>query len=178
VEAAGKPAAPPPPPPAAAGPAPATAPGDETRRKLEPFFPGRTDRLPEPLLAVMSGPVLTRGALAVLLTGDGRSSLAKGLESSMADEPGRLRPPEDVESRPARLRHSEEVFGLYRGEPSPFPDLADGHYALNAARIAVDLDVIVPLPDGRFAPDQPLTMDEGIHAVTRLVPALAGDAAE
>lgn len=195
------------------------APFEATRQRLLPLFPENSAQLARPILAVMSGPLLTRGALAVLLTADGRHSLARGLESSMADLDTFGRPPEDVVGRPeegyivralmlgvlenlpdgrfhpddpvtrqalalwveetiARLQHREDVFRLYRGEPSPFPDLPDGHYALNAARVAVDLGLVRPVDGGRFAPDRPLTMDEGFGAVMRLVPALAGQPGE
>lgn len=209
--------------PSGGAPAPAdsaaSAPFEAARERLRPFFPENSAQLGNPILAVMSGPLLTRGALAVLLTADGRHSLARGLESSMADLDNSGRPPEDVDGRPeegyivralmlgvletlpdglfhpddpvtrqalalwveetiARLQHRDDVFRLYRGEPSPFPDLPDGHYALNAARVAIDLGLIRQVDGGRFAPDRPLTMDEGIGAVLRLVPALAGRSGE
>ena len=201
--------------PAPADGATAASPLELARRRLEFFFPGQATRLPDPLVAALAGPLLTRGALAVLATGDGGHSLARGLESSMADVEGFHRTPVDVKGRPeeawiekalalgimenlpdgqfhpdgpisrqalalwveetiARLRHSDEIFRLYRGRPSPFLDLPAGHYACNAARVAVDLDLLAPRPDGRFGPDEPVSMEEGITAISRLVPAMAG----
>ncbi|TPW09759.1 MAG: hypothetical protein FD129_2103, partial [bacterium] len=78
----------------------------------------------------------------------------------------------------ARLRGNSKVFSLYKGTPSPFSDLKSTHYAFNAARIAVDLKLIQPDPDGRFDPDRPVSMDEGVAAVRNFVPALMGKAKE
>jgi len=73
----------------------------------------------------------------------------------------------------ARLRGNEKVFDLYRGSESPFTDMKSTHYAYNAARIVVDLKMVTP-EAGAFEPDRPLSMDEGVAAVQRFVPALAG----
>ncbi len=108
--------------------------------------------------------------------------LALGLMEMLPD--GTFRPDEPVsrmtmalwiEETISRLRNQQQVFSLYRGQKSPFPDLPDGHYGLNAARIVTELGLIPPLSDGRFAPEQPLGMDEGVEAVRRLAPALMGE---
>jgi hypothetical protein len=67
-----------------------------------------------------------------------------------------------------RLRNDRRVFSTYRGQPSPFADLPDTHYGLNAARLAVELGLLAPRADGRFAPDEPVAMGEGVAALRRL----------
>lgn len=67
-----------------------------------------------------------------------------------------------------RLRNDRRVFSTYRGQPSPYPDLPDTHYGLNAARLAVELGLMAPRTDGRFAPDDAVSMGEGVAALRRL----------
>lgn len=184
------------------------------RRRLEPFLGDEVPSDNPALLAVFSQETLTRGALAVLITGNGRSSLSKALDAESGVLDGAFRTPKDVAGRPeaywinralsldlmtklpdgtfrpdepvtrqtlalwaeemiARLRGNSTVFKLYRDTESPFSDLKPTHYAYNAARIVVDLGMVTPT-EGRFEPDRPVTMDEGVAAVQRFVPALAG----
>jgi len=185
------------------------------RRRLAPFRSDE-DPLDEPaLLAVFAQETLTRGALAVLITGNGKSSLSKALDAEAGLLDGSFRTPNDVTGRPeaywinraltqglmetlpdgsfrpdqpvtrqtlslwaeetiSRLRGNSKVFSLYKGTPTPFSDLKSTHYAYNAARIAVDLKMIAPGPNGEFEPDRPLSIDEGVAAVRNFVPALVG----
>jgi hypothetical protein len=184
------------------------------RRRIATFFSEPPTPEEPALLAVFAESVLTRGALAVLATADGRSSLARLVGGAPAEVESQFRSPGDVAGRPeapyinrallngvmeafpdggfhpdrpvtrqtfalwveetiARVRRGSDVFRLYRGQPSPFADVPNTHYACNAARIVVDLGLLAPRPGGRFGLDEPLTMDEGIAALRRLVPALA-----
>lgn len=186
------------------------------RRRLAAFFSEQPTPGDPALLAVFAESLLTRGALAVLATADGRSSLARLVGGAPDDVESQFRSPEDVAGRPeaawinrallngvmeafpdggfhpdrpvtrqtfalwveetiARSRRGSDVFRLYRGQPSPFADVPDTHYAYNAARIVVDLGLIAPRAGGRFGLDEPLTMDEGIAALKKLVPALAAE---
>jgi hypothetical protein len=184
------------------------------RRRLEPFLGEDLAAATPALLAVFSQETLTRGALAVLITGNGQGSLAKALDGEAGVVDGAFRTPKDVAGRPeaywinralsldlmtklpdgtfrpdepvtrqtlalwaeemiARLRGNSKVFKLYRDTESPFSDVKATHYAYNAARIVVDLGMVTPT-DGAFEPDRRVTMDEGVAAVSRFVPALAG----
>jgi hypothetical protein len=205
--------------PAAGGEAAAgegAGPHGVSRRRLATFFAEQPAPEDPALLAVFAESLLTRGALAVLATADGRSSLSRLVGGAPDDVESQFRSPEDVAGRPeaawinrallngvmeafpdggfhpdrpvtrqtfalwveetiARSRRGNEVFRLYRGQPSPFADLPNTHYAYNAARIVVDLRLIAPRAGGRFGLDEPLTMDEGIAALKKLVPALAAE---
>jgi tetratricopeptide (TPR) repeat protein len=185
-----------------------------TRILLQPFFPDTEEVLTPRLLAVFQQDFLTRGALAVLITGDGEHGLAGALARSSITE-GTITPPADTQHRPedawidkalamglmetfpdgtfrpdqvmtrltlslwieetiARLRNDRRVFDLYRGQKSPFPDIPDGHYGLNAARVAVDLGLLKAGLNGAFGLEKSVTVAEGVHAVSRLGPALLG----
>ena len=197
----------------------APEPFPKARQRLAPFRAPDDPPDSPALLAVFEQDVFTRGALAVLITGNGKGSLSKALDAQSGELDGAFRPPSDVGGRPeayainraltmdlmatlpdgsfrpyqpvtrqtlslwaeetiARLRGNSKVFSLYKGTPSPFSDLKSTHYAFNAARIAVDLKLIQPDPDGRFDPDRPVSMDEGVAAVRNFVPALMGKAKE
>lgn len=67
-----------------------------------------------------------------------------------------------------RIRRDSRVFGLYRDQPSPFSDLPAGHYALNAARLVMDLKLLPPVGEGRFGVDEPVSMAEGLALLERL----------
>jgi len=202
-------------PPDRGAPPPASPLEAKTRRLLEPFFPKTPSALTPEVLAVFYQENLTRGALAILVTGDGEHGLAEALNRTTGIEEGTTRPPSDTQGRPeadwihralamgllepypdgsfkpdqtisrltlalwieetiARLRNDTSVFQLYRGQKSSFQDLPDGHYGLNAARIAVDLGLLEPRTPVQFAPDDLVRMEEGIEAVRRLGPALLG----
>lgn len=101
----------------------------EARRRLAPF---RSEDAPldaPALLAVFAGPTFTRGALAVVITGGGKSSLAKALDAEAGVIEGSFRTPDDVTGRP-------EANWINR---------------------ALMLDLMETLPDGSFRPDQPVT---------------------
>lgn len=203
-------------PPTAAAPsrAPGAVASDDsstaaTRRLLAPFFPEDVDRLGARLLAVFQQPQFTRGALAVLVVGDGRHGLCPAFDRTIGARAGNDTPPRDIGGRPEeswigrglrvgaleplpdgtfqpdqvlrrlalalwleetieRLRNDRRVFSTYRGQPSPFADLPDAHYGLNAARLAVQMGLLAPRADGRFAPDEAVTMGEGVAALRRL----------
>lgn len=189
-------------------------PQGRARRRMAQFFAEQPTPEDPALLAVFAESLLTRGALAVLATADGRSSLSRLVGGAPDDIESQFRSPGDVAGRPeaawinrallngvmealpdggfhpdrpvtrqtfalwveetiARSRRGSDVFRLYRGQPSPFSDLPNTHYAYNAARIVVDLGLIAPRQGSRFALDEPLTLDEGIVALKNFVPALA-----
>lgn len=180
-----------------------------TRRMLAPFFPDDVDKLGAPLLAVFQQPQFTRGALAVLVVGDGRHGLSPAFDRTIGERAGNDTPPRDIGGRPEeawigrglrvgaleplpdgtfqpdqvmrrlalalwleetieRLRNDRRVFSTYRGQPSPFSDLPDAHYGLNAARLVTEMGLLAPRADGRFAPDEPVAMGEGVAALRRL----------
>lgn len=204
-------------PPAAGTTPPSARPstGPQIPSRLDPFFPAGHEGLTPAVLAVFDQEQFTRGAMAVLIAGDGERGLAGALSSMGGLHEVTIRPPGDAEGRPeepwihrvlamglmetfpdgtfrpdgtltrlalalwleetiARLRNDHRVFELYRGQKSPFSDLADGHYGLNAARVAVDLKLLKLKRPGEFAPTDLVGMDEGIDALKRLAPALLG----
>ena len=79
-----------------------------------------------------------------------------------------------IEDVLVRIKDRPQLKSVFIGNKSPFPDVANDHYAFNAIVVCTTRNVLAADLDGAFRPDQPVTGAESLLAIRRLKEEIKG----